>query len=221
MTNHTDYDERRVLLARSVLAEVFRALGEYRNHIVLVGGWVPGILMREAADQHIGSMDVDIALDHLAISDECYTRISAILTGLGFQADPVNRYQFWRQFTDSDGTLQVNLDLLAAEYGGRGKAARHQHVQDLAARKARGCDLAMQHCVAISLEMQLPGGALADVALRVASVAAFIVMKAFAMNGRRKNKDAYDVVYCLQSYPGGTSAVAGEFAPLASHGLTI
>jgi len=219
MVNQRDYDEPKVEAARAVLAEVFRALGEYREHIMLVGGWVPAILIPYPNERHVGSLDVDIALDHKANLEECYKQISDLMTGLGFSVDAKNRHRFARVADVAGERVTIYVDMLAAEYGGRGKKHEHQHVQEIEARKARGCDLAFEHPMEVRLEMTLPNGARATVPLRVASVAAFIVMKSFAMRGRRKDKDAYDVVYCLREYAGGIEAVAADFARFGSHGL--
>jgi hypothetical protein len=37
-------------------------------------------------------------------------------------------------------------------------------------------------------------------------------MKAHALRGRGKPKDAYDLVFCLENFPGGVPALAAEFA---------
>ena len=63
MVNAKDYDKLKVNAARSVLLELSHLLGSYRNGIVIVGGWVPGLLFPSTAEQHIGSTAVDLALD--------------------------------------------------------------------------------------------------------------------------------------------------------------
>jgi hypothetical protein len=45
MVTRKDYIAEAVEAAYSVLIELMHALGEYREQIVLVGGWVPGILL--------------------------------------------------------------------------------------------------------------------------------------------------------------------------------
>jgi benzoyl-CoA reductase/2-hydroxyglutaryl-CoA dehydratase subunit BcrC/BadD/HgdB len=49
------------------------------------------------------------------------------------------------------------------------------------------------------------------VSLLVASLADFLVMKAHALAGRDKLKDAYDIVFCLDYFPGGLEKLAGEW----------
>ena len=51
-------------------------------------------------------------------------------------------------------------------------------------------------------------GAENRVHLLVASVADFLVMKAYALAGRDKPKDAYDICFCLDNAPGGIEILA-------------
>jgi hypothetical protein len=44
MVKRTDYLPDDVNAARSVLLEVGYLLGEYRDHIAVVGGWVPELI---------------------------------------------------------------------------------------------------------------------------------------------------------------------------------
>ncbi|MEX2213968.1 MAG: nucleotidyl transferase AbiEii/AbiGii toxin family protein [Phycisphaeraceae bacterium] len=219
MVTRSNYDEAKVEAARAVLAEVFRALGEYREHMLLVGGWVPSMLIPNPEHRHVGSLDVDIALNHTAAQEEFYKQISEMMELLEFKVDPKNRHRFARMLVVSGESITIHVDMLALEYGGRGKKHQHQHVQNIEARKARGCDLAFEHPLDMKVELTMINGAKAVVPLRVTSVAAFIVMKSFAMRGRRKDKDAYDVVYCLREYQGGIDAVAEDFKKFGTHGL--
>ena len=43
--NRKDYPSRSTEAARRVMLELVRLLGEYRNDAVIVGGWVPKLLM--------------------------------------------------------------------------------------------------------------------------------------------------------------------------------
>ncbi|GAG07809.1 unnamed protein product [marine sediment metagenome] len=53
----------------------------------------------------------------------------------------------------------------------------------------------------------------------MASVVAFLVMKGMALAGRLKEKDAYDIYYCLVNYGGDPEALVEEFRPHVKHGL--
>jgi hypothetical protein len=65
----------------------------------------------------------------------------------------------------------------------------------------------------------LPDGGDNEVRVRVAVISAFIVMKGFALDDRKKEKDAYDIYFCLANYPGGIDALVKEFQPLMDNGL--
>jgi len=51
-----DYAAEKVEAARSVLIELTHLLGEYRDDIVLIGGWVPEILLSDKNKPHVGSL---------------------------------------------------------------------------------------------------------------------------------------------------------------------
>ncbi|MFA7335485.1 MAG: hypothetical protein WC028_01770 [Candidatus Obscuribacterales bacterium] len=59
----SEYDPRKVKACHSLLIEVVHILGAYVDDMAIVGGWVPTLLIVDAAEQHAASMDVDIALN--------------------------------------------------------------------------------------------------------------------------------------------------------------
>ncbi len=74
-----DYTAEAVAAAKSVMLELFHLLGEYRDDIVLIGGWVPALLVFGGDDPHVGSLDVDIALDHRKLGHDRYGSRSIFL----------------------------------------------------------------------------------------------------------------------------------------------
>jgi len=111
--------------------------------------------------------------------------------------------------------------LLAGEYGGATGSHRHQNVQEIKARKARGCDLAFEMTESITLEGTLPEGGKDSVVVRVAGIVPFLVMKAMAPADRLKTKDAWDIYFCLRNYPGGNDALAAVFRPHLGNKLVL
>ncbi|MDY6953132.1 MAG: nucleotidyl transferase AbiEii/AbiGii toxin family protein [Thermodesulfobacteriota bacterium] len=218
MVTQRDYTAEAVAAARSVLIEVIHLLGEYREDIVLVGGWVPQILLGGKGKPHIGSIDVDLALNHLNLKEAGYKTIQDLLLGRGYEQSE-QPFMFHKEVSVSGIPVTVEVDLLAGEYEGAGKRHRHQRIQGGLARKARGCDLAFQDPVAVLVEGELPGGARDSVKVQVASMVAFLVMKAMALDDRMKEKDAWDIYYCLQNYPGGLDSLVKAFRPHVEDGL--
>ncbi len=80
-------------------------------------------------------------------------------------------------------------------------------------RKARGCDLAFEDVQQVKLEGTLPGGGKDSVIVRVAGIVPFIIMKGMALADRMKEKDAWDIHFCVTHFPGGIDALADAFRP--------
>ena len=214
-----DYTDEAVAAAKSVMLELFHLLGEYRDDIVLIGGWVPALLVPGGDDPHVGSLDVDLALDHRKLAEAGYRSIERLLESRGYEKDDAQPFKFWRTVATASRPIRIEVDLLAGQYGGTGKGHRTQKVQGVRPRKARGCDLAFDAPVELDVEGELPGGGLDRASIRVVAIVPFLVMKAMALADRLKEKDAYDIYYCVLHYPGGVAALVADFRPHVGHGL--
>jgi len=184
-----------VLASRQLLQEVCTLLAPFRDDAVLIGGWVPEIRFPDAFPGHVGSIDVDFAM---RASKARHAEVVALLAKHGFRpgAEP---YQFLKNM-DMDGkSFPVKLDLLTSP----------QHHAATFADTAQGPFPALGTELAFTDNTVESVGA-ADV--RVASIVPFVIMKAYAMLERTKPKDAYDLNFCLENYPGGIPALAAEFA---------
>ena len=210
MVTRKDYSERMVLAAHSVLIELTHLLGEYREDIVLIGGWVPQLLIADNAEPHVGSTDIDLALNHLSLSDDGYKSIQELLLKRGYKQGK-QPFIFLRSFEIEGEEITVEVDFLAGQYSGTSKSHRHQKVQDMLARKARGCDLAFEKPIEKEIQGTLPNGGKDSVMVRVSSIVPFLVMKSIALNERIKEKDAWDIYYCIKNYPGGIESLVQEF----------
>jgi len=221
MVTRRDYTAEAMEAAKSVVIELTHLLGEYRDNIVLIGGWVPELLIPQEPRPHVGSMDIDLALNHLKIQEEGYKLIEELLTSRGYYQEKEKQpFIFFRDVPHGGSVIKVEVNLLSGgEYEGTGKKHRTQVVQGIKTRKARGCDLAFEMVTEVSVVGEIPGGGLDSVTIRVASIVPFIVMKGMALDERLKEKDAWDIYYCLIAYPGGIDALAEKFRPHLSHGL--
>lgn len=212
VARRTDYTTEAVEAARSVLLELARVLGEYQDGIVIVGGWVPQLLLSQATRQHIGSLDVDVALDQRTLREVGYKTIMQHLLERGYRQSE-QPFIFFRTVQLVERSYEVEVDFLAGEYSGTARGHRTQKVQDIHPRKARGCDLAVSLATEATLSGTLPGGGKDTATLRVASIVPFLVMKAMALAGRLMEKDSWDIYYCVRYYPGGINMLADEFRP--------
>jgi len=218
MVSRKDYTAKMVKAAQSVLIELMHLLGEYRDHIVIIGGWVPEFLIPKRSVSYVGSLDVDLALDHRKISSEGYKSIQELLFSRGYEQGS-QPFIFYRKVLIEGREAKVQIDLLSGEYEGTGKGHRHQKIQEIHVRKARGCDIAFDNPVHLTIEGELPEGGKSLVEVQVASIVTFLVMKGMALNDRLKEKDAWDIYYCVRNYPKGLDALIEEFKPYSRNSL--
>lgn len=213
--NKGEYPADETQAAISVLAELLTYLGPYRDDIVVIGGWVPFFLTQGIAidEPHIGSLDVDLALNAAGISDDAYARIEEILEKRGFKhrldskGSPIP-HSYIRQVKNAAGQeFDVQVDFLAPEYGGTPKSQRHQRVQGLLAHKARGSDMVFDHFDETIIEAILPNGANRRVTAKIADPLSCVVMKAIAFGSRGNEKDAYDLYMVCKYCPNGQERI--------------
>lgn len=230
MADIRTYDPKTVEISKSVLVEVFALLKEYRDNFVLVGGWVPYFLLErykseEAEFEHIGSIDIDIALDPKGMPalDEVYESIRNRLERNGYTIrKSTDNQPIPHSFEKEIQGTVVHVDFLASEYGGTGKQHRHQRIQDILAIKARGIDIAFQNNEKFKIEGLLPNRASYKIEVRVAGVVALITTKAIAFeHDISRTKDAYDIYSILKYYKSGVSSVIAEVKPSLKRRLVM
>ena len=153
MVTRRDYTAEAAEACKAVLIELIHLMGEFRDHVVVVGGWVPALLLPEAPERHAGTLDIDLALDFTQVPEDSYGTILRTLSARGYRQDPAQPFRFLREVKMSGRQpVVVEVDLLAGEYGGTGPGHRTQPIQDARARIARGCDLVFSEPVQVSLE---------------------------------------------------------------------
>ena len=227
----SEYSTREIEACVIVMRELFIYLKPYRNQIVLIGGWVPYFLLEKYMpsgseyDQHVGSLDIDIALDALSIPTDAYKTILEILKERGFyhRKDNLGKdipASFLKKIIFEDGEdIEVQIDFLAPEYGGAPKKRRHQVIQDMLARKGRGTDIVFEQTEVIRLSGPISSGAKIELDIKVANATACFVMKGIVLGERTSEKDAYDLYMLARYYKDGPESVLSELKRLRNHGL--
>jgi len=221
MVTKIDYGKREVDICLSVMVEFLTILGEFREHIVLIGGWVPYFLLEKNRKEHTGSIDIDIAIDFTEISDDTYNTILQLLKARGYE-EGKQPFIFKRTIRTKEGTTQVvEVDFLSGEYGGTGRSHRTQKIQDISARKARGCDLVFQHNFPIRIKKEMPDGSVNEVKIKVAGIIPFLVMKGMALWENFKEKHAYDIYFTILHYPGSIGELVKTFESVKYNKLVL
>jgi hypothetical protein len=207
----SDYGRREVEAARRVIAEIADLLRTFGDATVLVGGWVPELSFPGAEPAHVGSLDVDLLLNPDQLPPALAKELAKALENHGYRrTEPP--FKLVKAIRVDDGEpVAVELDLLIPTGApmwrtGRGAAG-------LRPAPAAGAKLALRSTQRALLEIRAPGGLLTHVEVTIPTAGAWLVMKAHALAGREKEKDAYDIVFCLRNLPQGAAVVAGELSP--------
>lgn len=204
---------------KSVIIEIAQTLGSFQGKFAIVGGAVPWLLLNNKDMPHVGTLDIDLGLDHEALGDGEYATLVGALQAQGYaQSAELRRFQLERVVNPSDAgpPIRVVVDFLMPRDAAPEKNDQPL-VDDFAVMKASGGDLPLLFNELIEIGGVMPDGINNKVEIAVCSIPALLAMKGFALLGRKKEKDAYDVYYCIRNYPGGPDALAEACLPLLNH----
>jgi predicted nucleotidyltransferase len=204
-----DYSPRQVGAARRVLVDLGQVLAAFEDCLVVVGGWVPDLLLEQADEPHVGSIDVDLALDANKLADGRYADLLKLLLDSGRYKPGAKPFQLVVEVDLKDGAkpVEVEVEFLAPREV-KLKKNRPKLLEGFRVLQADGCGTAFHAPVRLEVSGRTVRGANNKVHLRIASLPDFLVMKAHALAGRDKPKDAYDLCYCLEHCPAGMNALA-------------
>jgi hypothetical protein len=222
-----DYSPSVTAASKAVLLELMTLLRSYREALVLVGGWVPYFLLETHrlpgnTFTHVGSIDVDLAVDPAKVGQNEYATIVELLKKKGYAPAPDRAgnpipFSFERMvvsdFDQKSYTIRVDFLTHAPDL----RAGKHRHLPvqpDLLARKTKGAEAAFLHFTTFSLSGTLPGGrGQITVPLRMADVVGCLAMKGIVLGERFREKDAYDIYALVAHYKNGPRDVVEAVKP--------
>jgi hypothetical protein len=183
----------------------------------VVGGAVPWLLLGDNGDMpHVGTLDLDLGLDSEALGDGEYANLVEELLDHGYsQSERLRRFQLVRQINVGDGgpPIDIIVDFLRPRDVDVVKNVPPL-ISDFAVQRADGADLATRFYQMVAVSGNMPNGGTNRVEVAVCSIPALLAMKGHAIQGRYKQKDAYDIYYCVRNYAGGPQALAEECRPI-------
>ena len=187
------------------LLTLFAAFGSLKSTLRLVGGLVPRYLTPERPPHvpaHAGTSDVDVVLNLQLIAEgEGYARLADQLGSWGFvrHVNVEGKPSSWRWKRQVDEHTYVLVEFLRdageAEVG-RVVSVDCERVSALSIKFA-----GIVHDWFDEREISgklLGGGGVSTETVRFADVPAFIILKALALDDRKENKDAADLVHVLR-----------------------
>jgi len=211
-----EYDDRTTAAVKAVLLEIGQILGSFKGKFAVVGGAVPWLLLDNFEMPHVGTIDVDLGLDAEALGDGEYVRLVDALMTHGYgQNKKLKKFQLVRRIeaTDEGDPIDIVVDFLMPRDAviDRNKPPI---IEDFAVQRADGTDLAMRFNQMVAVRGAMPNGGTNQIEIAVCSIPALLAMKGYAVHNRLKQKDAYDIYYCIRNYPEGIEALAKDCLPL-------
>jgi hypothetical protein len=195
-----DYKDRQVEAAHRVLVDIGQVLAAFRDCLVVVGGWVPDLLLEDPEEPHVGSIDVDLALDAAKLNDGRYAEMVKLLLNTGRYKVGNKDFQLVVEVDLKDGQtpVQVEVEFLAPK---EVKLEKHKPklLEGFRVLQVEAASEAFRNPEEVKVSGANVRAAKNTVRLRVASLADWLVMKAHAIGGRDKPKDSYDFCYGLEN----------------------
>jgi hypothetical protein len=215
----SDYDPVLRSKLQGEAARIIRAFGFAGAHVIIIGGLVPSLLVPQVEvglEPHVGTTDLDLCLSVALVEGDvgAYDRLEKCLREAGFEmAREDGKSVSWRWVGGQGGHVSVEFFCSTADGREPGRLHRPGGVVGgkLSALVLATGALIDRDFRVVELEVDLPdGGGRTKQEFRVAGPAAYIAAKADALRRRNKNKDAYDVVWLSECWPGGQPALALE-----------
>lgn len=114
-----------------MLVDIGQVLASFGDAIVVVGGWVPDLLLPAPTSAHIGSIDVDLALDVAKLEDGRYAELLKLLLDTGRYDKGDKDFQLVCSVDLADGDAPVKVEL--------------EHIVERAAVLSRGRVILPEH----------------------------------------------------------------------------
>jgi hypothetical protein len=194
-------DERRSRETRAraelALVRLLHQLGDDDVFLVVLGGVVPELLVREdeLIPEHLGTTDVDILLIAQVEPDADLGGVERALERMNFEPDPKQDGWSWRGAVEG---WPVKLEFLCDLPDQReGEMIRPRGCTNLAAANLRGTGYVARDFAWEELSGTMLDGTQVTVRARFAGLEGYLLSKCVALRTRAATKDYYDLAYVL------------------------
>ncbi len=203
------YTPAAVAACEKALRTIVARVGLWGPRLILFGGLAPRYIVEQVPEkviEHQGTTDLDmvigIAIESESEEEAVYTKLQQELRNADFAPSKEGSYAWERRV---DG-IRVAIEFFCpVEVGGRpGRLKRNPGGltgSNVSAIQLKGAEIAGADCRTCVLEGEvLDYGGRRQVEVRVVNILPFLVLKAFALETRDKEKDAYDIIWTLNSF---------------------
>ena len=225
------YADQYTINCERVLVTLLRGLGPWKESVFLVGGLTPRYLVTArppAVPEHAGTLDVDIVIDLQVLTNtEAYSTLEDNLKKMGFErsTNDSGQKRSWRWQTHTEHGALIVVDLLTDApdiAGGRVEPLPTKGTISALNIPHSSIVFDLYQVTEIQAELLKDAG-IAVECVKHANLVSFTCLKAFAFDHRKDNKDAHDLVYCIEHTPEGLDSAAEMFhsALKGEHGAVI
>jgi hypothetical protein len=212
--------------SRTALFELVGTLSPYSRGIILIGGWVPWLLIRDHLREgetftHVGSIDIDFVVDPAEVGPEATPTMAQLMAVVGWRHVPIKHFAFERTMLGRDGVARdIQVDFLTAAPDGEvDQFVQRQLQPDLRAKTLRGAEIALRHHAPHRVYATLADGSEGNAEVEMLDAVGCLGTKGVALGARFKHKDAYDIVSVLDNYGKGVREVSDLVRPFAQEPL--
>ena len=203
-----EYDPRAVQQTLPAFLTVWAGLGRYHDDLVLIGGLVPQFICAHPTGTNAlprpATLDVDFGIA-LGASGDQYGTLDADLSAQGFRLSTA----YPGRFEKTVFGIVVYVDFLTEKPPA---ATGSVGVDNITASIMPGVNRALATARVTTVEGLDMHGARQRLSARVCEVGPFLALKLRAFFHRQQPKDAFDILYTLRNYDGGTRAAVAAFA---------
>lgn len=168
-----------------------RILGRYQEALILIGGWVPYLILEEHKKEndpfvHVGSIDINWVINPLMIGRDNYATIRELLADSGWNRSDKSEFTYERAIIGDDGEERtITTDFLTPRRKEVSSKKRHEELQTgFKARNLDSATIAIQHNTLRAMYGTLPNGAQTRVNFNMLDVVGCIGTKCMAMGDR-------------------------------------
>jgi hypothetical protein len=205
---YSEYDPRHTALAQRAFLTLWSALGAWHTDLVHVGGLVPQYLCHDPTQQGSlplpATLDVDLGISLAADSGQ-YGNLRWTLEEQGFKASVKHP----NRLEKTTGTYPVYVDFLVEHTP---RTSGSAEVEGVVASIIPGINRALATARIVEVTGIDLYEAEQKLTARVCEVGPFLALKLRAFCDRQQPKDAFDLLYTLRHYDGGTQAAVTAFA---------
>jgi hypothetical protein len=218
LVSRSDYDPSLVPVILGQAADVIRALSFAGSHLTIIGGLVPPLLVpvvEQGLEGHVGTSDLDMCMSVTLLGGDVgqYENLQKGLENAGFEVMREDSKPVTWRWRRKNSKLVVEFLCPVPADGSKRAGELHRPGGPIAGKLSAlvldAGELIASDTRSVKRKVVTSRGEI-EFEFRVAGPLSWLISKTDALERRDKTKDAYDIVWLCECWPGGQAALAAE-----------